>query len=458
MRELVCDVAVIGAGTAGIAAYRAACESGVHAVLVEQGPGGTTCARVGCMPSKLLITAANAAFEARSADRFGVHVQGVQVRGREVLQRVRHERDRFVAGVFDGLHEYPEDSRIIGRAVFENDTTLRIDDAVRLRFKASVIATGSSPSVPEPLKGLGDRVLTTDTLFEIDDLPASIAVLGGGPVGLELAQALARLGVETALFDPASTLGGLKDPDLSGAAHEIFGEEIVLHLGATVERAESASDGVTLHWSCKNAGTESATFARVLSAAGRPPNLNGIGLEQTQLSLDEKGIPAFDRRTLLCEGAPIFIAGDANQDRPVLHEASRQGRIAGRNAAAIARSDESAVARPERWVSLAMVFTDPQIAAIGNIEGRDGKVGRMDFCDQGRARVMGRNRGGLRIYTDRASQLVGAEIFGPGAEHLALVLAYAIEGRLSAQTLLDRPFYHPTLEEGLETALSSISA
>ncbi|GJE53835.1 dihydrolipoyl dehydrogenase [Methylobacterium thuringiense] len=454
MRELSCDVAVIGAGTAGIAAHRAALDAGAASILIEQGPGGTTCARVGCMPSKLLIVAANAAHEARAAHRFGIHVEHVRVDGRDVMRRVRQQRDCFVDSVFEGLEKLPEGSRITGRAVFEDATTLRIDDAIRLRFKAAVIATGSSPSVPKPLEGLGERLLTTDTLFEIEDLPESIAVLGGGPVGIELAQALARLGVKTALFDPAGALGGIADPDLAEAARDIFGKDIALHLGATVERAEATEGGVTLHWSDKDGGKGSASFARVLAATGRPPNVRGIGLASTGLSLDEDGMPAFDPHSLVCEGDSILIAGDANAARPVLHEASRQGRIAGRNAAVLARSDKGSIENPRPWVKLAMVFTEPQIAAIGDLGGD--LVGKVDFCDQGRAQVMGRNQGGMRVYADRSGRLLGAEMLGPDVEHLAHILSFAIQDGHTAQDLLDRPFYHLTLEEGLRTALSDI--
>ncbi|GEO98755.1 dihydrolipoyl dehydrogenase [Methylobacterium haplocladii] len=448
---------MIGAGTAGLAAHRAALDAGVNSILIEQGPGGTTCARVGCMPSKLLVTAAEAAHGARGAHRFGIHVERVRIDGPAVMQRVREQRDCFVASVFEGLEKLPEESRITGRAVFEDATTLVIDDRIRLRFQAAVIATGSSPSIPEPLKGLGERLLTTDTLFELEDLPDSIAVLGGGPVGLELAQALARLGVGTALFDPAGALGGITDTDLAGAAREIFGKDIALHLGAEVEQAEVNGRGVSLRWSGEDGDSGSASFAKVLVAAGRPPNLSGLGLDRTGLALDDRGVPTFDPRSLVCEGAPIVIAGDANAARPVLHEASRQGRIAGRNAAALARSDRGSIENPRPWVKLAMVFTEPQIAAIGEIGGDDGIVGRVDLCDQGRAQVMGRNQGGMRIHADRGGRLLGGEMIGPEVEHLAHILAFAIQDGHTARDLLDRPFYHPTLEEGLQTALSDIA-
>ncbi|SFL14217.1 dihydrolipoyl dehydrogenase [Methylobacterium pseudosasicola] len=460
MDEQTCDVAVIGAGTAGIAAYRAATEAGAKAVLVERGPGGTTCARVGCMPSKLLIAAAKAAHGARSADLFGIRVSGVSVDGRAVLERVRAERDRFVGSVFDGLDKLPEGARIAGTARFRDGSSLTIGDQTRITFRAAVIATGSSPTVPKPLRGLGDRLLTTDTLFEIPDLPASLAVLGAGAVGIEIAQAMTRLGVRVTVLDSGDTAAGLSDLDLAAQAAEIFGAELELHLDATLEAATVDGDGVCLTWTDRDGRARETRAERVLAATGRSPNLDDLRLEAAGLRLDEDGVPDFDRRSLVCAGAPILIAGDADAWRPVLHEAGRQGRIAGANAAALAA--RGAVATPEPSTSLALVFTDPQIAVIGAPydpdPDADGRVtGAVDFSDQGRARVDGANRGGLRIWADRDGTLLGAEMLGPAVEHLAHLLTHAIGDGKTAQAVLDQPIYHPTVEEGFSTALSEIT-
>ncbi|MFC5557430.1 dihydrolipoyl dehydrogenase [Methylobacterium iners] len=461
MRELRCDVAVIGAGTAGMAAYRAAREAGARAVLIEAGPGGSTCARVGCMPSKLLITAAKAAHDARRAGEFGVATGPIRVDGVATLQRVRRERDRFVAGVLSEFEKFPNEDRVNGRARFVARDILVLEDRdTRIAFGAAVIAAGSSPAVPELLAGLGDRVLTTDTLFEIPDLPRSLAVIGGGPVGIEIAQAMARLGVAVTLLDGGHALAGLRDPDLVARANALFAAEMTLHFGTKVERAESAGDGIRLTWAGKDGAGGSGVFDRVLAAAGRPPSLRGLGLEEAGLSLDEKGGPCFDPRTLMGEGAPIFVAGDAAASRPVLHEAARQGRIAGRNAAALVRSGPTGIATPAPWVNLAMVFTDPGTAAVGETydpeRAAERVVGAVDFSRQGRARIMDRAAGALRIYADRAGCLTGAEMLCPEAEHLGHLLAMAIQDGQTAQDLRDRPFYHPTVEEGLVTALTRI--
>ena len=457
MADRSCDVAIIGAGTAGIAAYRAAVADGAEAVLIERGPGGTTCARVGCMPSKLLIAAAEAAHAARLADLFGVRVGDVRVDGPAVMRRVRAERDRFVGAVRDSVDEIPEAHRIAGEARFRDARTLTVGGTT-VAFRAAVIATGSSPAVPKPLQGLGDRVLTTDTVFEIADLPRSLAVLGGGPVGIELAQAMARLGVAVTLIDASPTLAGLTHPDLVGAAAEIFADDMALLRETEIERAEADGAGVRVVWRGADGTSGEGRFDRILAAAGRPPNRSGLDLGAAGLDRDADGLPRFDPRSFACDGAPLIIAGDANAARPILHEASRQGTIAGRNAAARARGDE--LEAPEPWTPLAMVFTHPPTARVGapyDRDARDRLVGEADFCDQGRARIEAANRGGARLWADPTGRLLGGEMIGPAVEHLAHILADAIATGRTAQEFLDRPVYHPTVEEGLQSAVAAIA-
>src|SRR5690606_37679461 len=169
MERIICDVAIIGAGTAGLTAERAASGEGATTCLIEAGPGGTTCARVGCMPSKLLISAADAAHAAAGAATFGVHPENVRIDGRQVMARVREQRDRFVDGVFRGIEKYPPTHFRKGHARFLDETTLMVGDATRVEARAIVLAVGSRPSVPEPLSHLGSRLLTSETVFELED-------------------------------------------------------------------------------------------------------------------------------------------------------------------------------------------------------------------------------------------------------------------------------------------------
>ncbi len=450
MKQISCDVAVIGAGSAGLAAHHAASVDGASVMLIESGAPGTTCARVGCMPSKLLIAAADVAHQAATASVFGVETAPVRIDGRVVMSRVRAERDRFVRSVLQSCERIPQHGKLQGQARFVDAHTLQIDDHTRLHARAVVIATGSRASVPDVFAAVAHRVLTNESLFERDTLPASVAVIGAGAVGLELGQALHRLGVRTAIFDHDDRIGGLQDETLNRAAHRIFGREVELHLGVELE-VSAVDDGVRLQWS-----GGAAEFDYVLVAAGRPPRLDELDLPRSGLPLDRHGVPEFDVRTLRCADRDVFIAGDAGAWRPLLHEAADAGAIAGANALRVARGQP--VQAQERRTPLAIVFSDPQIAVIGDTQAhRHRLVGRADFGDQGRARVMNRHNGCLQLYADAGSgRITGAELIAPAAEHLSHLIAWAVQRQARVGDLLSLPFYHPTLEEALRTALRDL--
>lgn len=441
-----CDVAVIGAGTAGISAERAAREAGATTRLIDPYFDGTMCANRGCMPSKLLLAAARAAHAAREAETFGIRTGSVAVDGPAVMERVRRFRDDFAASTRQVFDELPAGTCIKARARFTGPTTLSLDNGDTVEARAVVIATGSSPMIPPPLEGLGDLALTNQTIFELQDLPKTLAVIGGGAIGLEMAQGFARLGVEVTLLDREHALGGIEDPEVQKAVHEAMAEEMTLHLGVSVE-GERQGDAVHLSWD----GGE-GMFDRVLVATGRPPNLEGLGLDAAGLDCDDKGVPVFDPRTLQCGDVPIFIAGDANADRPVLHEASEEGALAGHNAVAF-----PAVTTVKRVPRFQVIFTDPAIVQIGNGPSDEGVSGTARYENQGRAKVENRNRGVVRLFASSGDgYLLGAEMFAPGAEHMAHFFMLAILNRLTASSISEVPFYHPTLEEGLSGALGQI--
>lgn len=448
---LRCDVAVIGAGTAGLAAERAARATGARTLLIDPHFNGTTCATVGCMPSKLLIAAAHAAHAARSTALFGITVTGVEVDGKAVMQRVRDERDRFARLTREGFEDIPDDVRIRARAAFVGPDTLELDDGRRVQARSIVIATGSSPFVPDDYAGLGDRLLTNETVFDLVELPKRLAVVGSGPIGLELAQAMARLGVAVTLLDRGDRLGGIRCPTVHAALKDIIDDDLTLALGVAVT-VTATDGGVALEWTGDASGDD--VFDYVLVATGRPPNLDGLNLAVTGLALDDDGVPVHDRATMRCGDSDIFLAGDVADDLPLLHEASHDGAIAGRNAVAL-----PAAIGTERFTAFSLTFTSPPVARIGQSE-EDGVItGTADFSDQGRARVEGRNRGALTLYAAAPDgRLIGADLCTPATEHLAHMLTWAIQQRQTASQLLEMPFYHPTIEEGLKNALRTICA
>lgn len=462
MKSMKVDVAIIGAGTAGITARGKALANGAeNVVVIESGPHGTTCARVGCMPSKLLIAAADAAHSTRNSAEFGVRSQEVRIDGAAVMQRVRALRDRFAGGVVDNVESWPEQQRLSGRARFVGPTTLQVDDHTRVEARAVVIATGSSPWLPPPFgdlaSELGDRLITTDTLFELEALPESLAVIGAGPIGLELGQAMHRLGVRTTLFEITEHVGVARDPEVRAEVMRVFEAELDLKLNTKVTSAEAEGSGVRLRWEDGSGQTGDGPFERVLVATGRRPNVAELDLQAAGIELDERGMPNFDHRTMQCGDAPVFIAGDVDAQRPVLHEAADEGRHAGTNAALYPD-----VRAHRRKLPVQIVFTDPQMAVVGEpggAEGEDVACGQVRFANQGRALVIGQAEGIVRIWGRREDgRLSGAELFGPRVEHLAHLLAWAMQQNMTVDVALTMPFYHPVVEEGLRTALAELAS
>ena len=460
------DVAVIGAGTAGLAAYRAAKAAGASAVIIEGGAYGTTCARVGCMPSKLLIAAAEAVHQAELAPAFGVHLDGpIRVDGREVMDRVRRERDRFVGFVVRDVEKIPEGDRVRGHARFVDDHTLEVESGPRITAKSVVIATGSRPSYPESFKKLGDRLIVNDDVFDWTDLPKSVAVIGPGVIGLEIGQALHRLGVRVAILGRGGRVGPINDPEVRRSAIDALRHELVLEPDAHFVSMERDGNGVAIVRR-NEAGVEfTEHFDYVLAATGRTPNVEGLDLAKTRIDCDAAGVPVFDSTTTQTVSAagptPIFVAGDASNFIPLLHEAADEGRIAGSNAANVAHGRP--VARGLRRAPLGVVFTDPQIAIVGGgyqaLETGRFVTGHVSFEDQGRSRILFKNKGLLNVYGDVATgRLLGAEMVGPAAEHLGHLLAWSLQNQNTIAELLEMPFYHPVIEEGLRTALRDLDA
>ena len=459
MAPLHVDVAIVGAGTAGMAAYRAARAHVDSVLLIEGGAFDTTCARVGCMPSKLLIVAAEARTKRTMRQPLG-HVTSVRVDGVAVMARVQRERDRFVNFVLETIDAIAPTDRLTAKVKFQDIHTLETQDGQLVHAKRIVIATGSRSVLPPVLTGLSAHLLTNENIFDLPTLPTSLAVFGPGVLGLELAQAMSRLGVQVKVFGVGGGIAGIQDPGIRDYANATFSHEFHLDASAQVKSVTETATGVKVNYRHRDGVWRTESFDYVLAATGRAPALAGLSLDHTGLQLDERGVPLFDRFTLQCGNSSIFIAGDASNDSPVLHEAADQGRIAGENAARFPD-----VLPGLRRAALAVVFTDPQVASVGlNLKqlaqrhkGRFA-VGLVSFENQGRSRVMLRNQGLLKVYGELGSGLfLGAEMFGPSAEHMAHLLAWAVQQRMTVESMLDMPFYHPVIEEGLRTALRDLN-
>ncbi|MFM2246739.1 MAG: Dihydrolipoyl dehydrogenase [Pseudomonadota bacterium] len=467
--DLSVDLVVLGAGTAGLRARVVARARGLRVLLVDPGPLGTTCARVGCMPSKLLIAAAEAAHAAEGAHRFGADLpRKAQVDGPAVMARVRSERDRFVGFTLETTDQLGEDELWRGRGRLLGGGQVGVtgaDGAERVvSAGAVVIATGSRPQIFPMFAALGDRMIVNDDVFDWTDLPESVAVFGPGVIGLELGQALHRLGVRVRIFGVGGAVGPLSDPQIRAAAQAAIGSELPLHPDARIDAVERTADGVRVRWVADQATggpVDEEEFALALIATGRRPNTDQLGLEALGLALDRRGLPPVDPETLQVGGLPVFLAGDALAERPLLHEAADEGAHAGENAARLVKGEPLAALR--RRSALSVLFTSPQIALVGQrwaaLDPAQVVVGAVDMGDQGRSRVGLRNQGRIHVYAARGSmKLLGAELVGPDAEHLAHLLAWTHQLGLTVPEVLALPFYHPVVEEGLRTALRDAAA
>lgn len=441
------DVAIVGGGSAGLSALRRVADRSGRYVLIDHGPLGTTCARTGCMPSKALLHVANAYYRARGLAEQGIGgTAGLACELPAVLRYVRQMRDRFTRGMVARTRELAGDNLVSGKAKLLGPDRLQVGER-EIRAARIILATGAEPMVPGPWRALGDRLLTSDTLFEQEALPRRMALVGLGAIGLELGQALSRLGVSVTGFSLDPTIGGVTDPDVHAAAYDAIAHEFPMHLGAAAE-IDMTGDRVRVY-----AGEASAEVSAVLAAMGVKPRLESLGLESLGVPLDARGLPPVHPQTGQVADLPIYLAGDNNGFRPVLHEALDEGLIAGSNAGLIG----DAVCYCRR-VPLRIVFSDPQLAVAGQsyaeIQDRAYVTGAADFRSQSRAVLAGGNAGLLHLYIDSVTgHLLGAEMACPEAEHLGHILALAVQADMTVFELLRMPFYHPTVEEALRTAL-----
>jgi len=451
VEERKVDIAIIGSGTSGLNAVGKVKPSGKSFVLINGGEAGTTCARVGCMPSKAMIQLAEDFHRRGLFNRMGIEKhEDMQLNVKESMEYVRDLRDSFVDRVLsNSTDNMPEHIFLEQYARFIEMGLLELDDGQRIRADKIIIATGSTPIIPSDWNEFRDDIITTDEIFEMETLPESAAVIGLGVIGLEIGQSLSRMGVDITGFDNAEFIGGITDPDVNKAAIQTISREFVLHLGsiANISRNDDGKIVVT-------AGENSQVVDKVFLSIGRRPNLDKLGLENLDIELQDNGIPVHDRNTMQVGNHPLFVAGDMNGERPILHEAGDEGKIAGFNA-----SSETITAF-KRKTPLAIVFSDPNIVSVGQryeqLDQDKTVIGEVPIAPVGRALIMGKNRGLIRVYADKKTgKIIGSEMVTTTGEHLAHLMAWSIQQEMTVGEMLQMPFYHPVMEEALQAALNS---
>jgi len=438
------DLVILGGGTGGLVAAQIAVGVGARVALIERDRTGGDCLWTGCVPSKSLIATAAAAHGMRTADRFGLAAVQPEIDFARVMERVQ----RVIAQIEP--HDSPEHLRAAGVEVIEGHGRFtgpgRIEANGReLRWRSAIIATGSEPVLP-PIGGLADaRPLTTDTLWELRELPARLLVLGGGPIGCELAQALGRLGAQVTVVEMADRLLLKEEPQASKlirARLECEGVRVLLGVRATaISRVDDGYEA--------SLGEDRAPvgFDRVLVVAGRRPRTGGLGLETVGIELDERGGVPVDAH-LRTSAKRIYAVGDVTALLPFTHVAAHHARIATPNALFSARQKVSGTVP---WVT----FTDPEVGRVGLTEeqarerwGDRVQIAQNDYSELDRALTAGEAYGFAKLIGDPKGRLVGATVCAPaGGEAIAELTAWVAQRRQISN--VSRTIHaYPTLAEG----------
>jgi len=435
------NLVVIGGGTAGLVSAAGAAGLGAKVALVERRAMGGDCLNVGCVPSKALIRAAHAAHAVREAARFGVHARVDRIDFAAVMDRVREVRQ--------GISSHDSVARFaslgvdvfLGDACFASRGSATVDGAT-LAFARAVIATGGRPAMPD-IPGLAAAApLTNETVFEIDAQPSRLLVIGGGPIGCELAQAFQRLGSEVTLVQADGTLLGRESPEDAGlvlAALEADG--VIVRTRSRVSRVESAAGHAhRVHIDGDGRSEESVEVDGILVATGRRPNVEGLGLEQAGVQWTARGVTVDEYfRT---SNRAIFAAGDVCMPQQFTHAADASARAVIQNALFLGRKRVSATSIPR------CTYTDPEIAHVGEVAGDGITTFQVSWPDVDRARTDHEQTGGVRVYA-RAGKVVGGTVIGRHAGDLIGEIAVLAAGRVALSTLAGIIHPYPTRADAI---------
>lgn len=440
------DVLVIGGGPGGYTAAARAAELGKEVILVEDGQLGGVCLNVGCIPSKALITAAEqhhraAAFAARGvpAGDGAIDLAATQAWKAEVVEQL-------VAGVSAKLGKVEV---VDGFARLLDDRRVSVesgDQVAHFQFDACILATGSRPITLPGLPIDGDRVVDSTGALAFEEVPATLAVVGGGYIGLELGTAYAKLGARVTIVEALERIGTGFDPELTTVV-----EKQLATLGVDVltgARAESAADGKLTVATAD--GTTVVDAERVLVAVGRAPNTEELQLDNAGIELGPDGRIPVDAQQRT-SARRIYAIGDLTAGPALAHKASAEGRVAAEVIAGEPSASDSTVPL--------IAFTDPELAAVGWSEqeardaGHEVVVGKARFAASGRALTLGATEGLVKLVVDREDQVVlGVHIAGPDASDLVSEGAVIVECALRLDDVIGTIHPHPTLGESLHDA------
>ena len=446
------DLCVIGAGSGGVALAAAAAAMGVSVVLIERGEMGGGCLNHGPVPSRALIAAAAAAQNIRMAGRFGMKSTEPQVDFLLVRQHIRDVQAKIAANSSQSRFE------AMGVRVIRAAARFTAPDCVEagglgVKARRFVVATGSSPA-PLLLEGIDlVRPLTSESILELAELPPQLVIIGAGPSGLELAQAFRRLGSEVTVLETGSALAGQDTEMREPLLRQLTGEGMVVRENVHILRVEPRGTGVRLFLAGQTV-EETLDGSHLLIAAGRRPNVDGLGLEAANVRFDKAGVHV--SRSLRTSNRRVYAIGDAAGLGQHAHLATHHAGLVLR--AAFLR--QSVRTRPELVPD--MVWCDPEIASIGLSETaarekfRDIQVLRWPFSENDRAQAERASQGLVKVITDRRGLILGAAICGAGAGDMIAIWSLALGKGMKIAGMAD--VVHPCPTRGEISRQVAVSA
>ncbi len=453
------DLVVIGAGTAGlvVAAGAAGLDIGLKVALVEKHLMGGDCLNVGCVPSKCLISSSRIAADMRNSKPYGINPpENIDVDFPAVMERMRKLR----AGIshHDSAQRFQNlgIDVFLGSGQFTSDSTVQVGDKV-LNFKKAVIATGARAVRPQ-VPGLEEAgFLTNETVFGLTEQPKRLAVIGGGPIGCELAQAFHRLGSQVTLIHKNAHLLDKEDPDAADIVQNQIREDgLELVLSAQLTQVETTAEGKVLHYDLGNGKMGKTVVDEILIGAGRQPNVNNLGLETVGVEFHpRRGVKVNDY--LQTTNSKIYAAGDICMDWKFTHAADAAARIVIKNTLfspfGLGKSKLSDLVMP--WVT----FTAPEIAHVGMYE-RDAKENGVEYSTihipmsgVDRAIAEGQTEGFLKvIYRSGSDEILGATIVAENAGDMISEITTAIVAKVGLSKLSGVIHPYPTQAEVIKKA------
>jgi pyruvate/2-oxoglutarate dehydrogenase complex dihydrolipoamide dehydrogenase (E3) component len=439
------ELIVIGAGSAGYAAARTARDVGCDVALVDPGPLGGLCILRGCMPSKALLASSDALQDARDARALGIDVENVGVRMGFIAARKRALVQEFADYRIDGIEQFP---LYLGAARFLEPTRIAVGEDTILEAPKFIVATGSVVA-PPMLPGLADvGYIDSDAVLELEAIPKSAVVLGGGYTACELGQFLSRMGARTTMLIRGTHLLTQSDDDVGDALTHYFrdeGIEVVTH--ATLVSAERRGAERVVRYVAEGEERE-ASGEVIFYALGRVPNVDGLGLEAAGIAHGARDGIAVDAM-LRTTNPEVYAVGDVTGEYMLVHVAIYQGEVAARNACL-----KTGEAADYRLVGAHTIFTDPQVAAVGMSEkdlrraGIAYVSGRYDFAEHGKAQCLAKTKGFVKMMADsRSGRILGAVVIGPQGSELIHEVIVAMSFGSTVDQFMRIPHLHPTLAE-----------